>query len=951
MATPMMEQFHAIKAEHPDTILFFRMGDFYEMFHDDAMVASEVLGITLTSREKNSDNPIPMAGVPWHSVESYLQRMLRAGFKVTMCEQEEELRPGKKLLQRVVTRVYTPGSLYEESLIGEDTSALLSSLVLRGDALGWSVSDPSTGRAWVGELSGAGRFERLRDELLRWQPSELVMSRNDADNESISELVKSIDGLMMSVHEVPRKGRFESLKSVLEVSDLGHIDLDSKPLGLEACGMATSYLAKLHLAATVPLREIEFAEEANYMVLDETTLKNLEITHTLAGEKQGSLLSAIDHTHTWMGRRMLRQWLLMPLLDREEMAKRHGSVASLINASRRLRDIREVLRGSRDLERLSTRLAYGRANGRDLSAIADNLARLPSLHSILTEGSDELLLECADGLLDLEETKSHITSALNDELPATIREGALFRTGWSAKLDAHREAVEEGKEWLARLEESERERLDIPRLKVKFNRQFGYFIEVSNAHLDKIPEEYTRRQTLVNAERFITEELKQKEELILNAESRGNALEYELFKELRDEVGQHCKTLSEMARKVATVDVLCSLAQHARKYGWSRPEISDGDHLSIKEGRHPVLEANSGFVPNDLSMKGRRRFLLLTGPNMGGKSTYLRQTALISILAQAGSFVPAERARIGVVDRVFTRVGAHDDIRRGRSTFMVEMIEVAHILRRATPHSLVLLDEIGRGTSTFDGLAIAWAVTEDVAGRIGCRCLFATHYHQLVGLEAEIENLTNVHVQVAQRADELKFLYTVADGPCDDSYGVQVASLAGLPAHVVERARDLLLFLEFQAEGARAGDGASPLARDVGQSSLFGWMLPKGGGAGVGGGASGAGVGGGASGAGVGGGVGGGASGAGVGGGASGAGVKDIAADDSAQGGEITAAGGAEEEHPHSIQPATIVDETETAVLDRLHQMDPDTLSPREAMDLLYELKGILRGQHDWLEE
>ncbi|PXY74723.1 MAG: DNA mismatch repair protein MutS [Methanobacteriota archaeon] len=650
------------------------------------------------------------------------------------------------------------------------------------------------------------------------------------------------------------------------------------------------------MTATVPLRDIEFAEEQHYMVLVETTLRNLEVTHTLGGDKQGSLLSSIDATRTWMGRRMLRQWLLMPLLDRQEIAKRHGAVSSLVNANRRLRNLREALKGGRDLERLSTRLAYGRANGRDLGAISDALARLPSLHAILTEGSDELLVECAENLLDLDEIRLLISEALNDELPVTIREGGLFKQGWSQKLDTHRSAVAEGKEWLDNLEATERERLEIPRLKVKYNRQFGYFIEISNAHLDKVPEEYTRRQTLVNAERYVTEELKEKEELILNAKGRGNELEYALFRELRDQVKEHCQALSLIARKVATTDVLCSLAHHARRFGWTRPEMSEDEKLDIKAGRHPVLEASASFVPNDLTLDKKRRFLLLTGPNMGGKSTYLRQTALISILAQAGSFVPAERARIGLVDRVFTRVGAHDDIRRGRSTFMVEMIEVAHILRRATSRSLVLLDEIGRGTSTFDGLAIAWAVTEDVATRVGSRCLFATHYHQLVGLEAEIEGLVNVHVQVAQSGDELKFLYTVGDGPCDDSYGVQVAALAGLPAHVVERARDLLLFLETQAEGARAGEDGTPLSRGVGQSSLFGWMLPK---------------------------------------------VV----------GATPETEDADTEGPAEVPMGARLEPTEAAALARLAEMDPDAMSPREAMDLIYELKGILRGQHEWLEE
>jgi len=913
MGTTMMEQFHAIKEEHPDTVLFFRMGDFYEMFHDDAILAADVLGITLTSRDKKSDDPIPMAGVPWHSVESYLQRMLKAGYKVTLCEQEEELRPGEKLLHRVVTRVYTPGSLYEESLIGDENSALLACIVIQGQGMGWSVVDPSTGRAWAGEFEGASRFERLRDELLRWQPRELVMSRNDAGHDELTSLIAAVDGLTLSTHELPRKARLECLKEVLEVGDLGHIDLDSRPLAMEATGFAVSYLSKLHLTATVPLREIHFSEESTHMVLDETTLRNLEVTHTLAGEKQGSLLTSIDATRTWMGRRMLREWLLMPLLDREEITKRHAAVASLVQANRRLRELREVLKGCRDIERLSTRLAYGRSNGRDLSAIANALGRLPTLHSLLTEGNDELLQECADELLSLADVRTLIEEALLDEQPTTIRDGDLFRAGCSAKLDEHRAQVAEVREWLANLEASERERLEIPNLKVKYNRQFGYFIEVTHSHLEKVPEEYVRKQTLVNAERYFTDELKVKEELILNAESRRNDLEYGLFKELRNQVKTHCATLSHLARKVATVDVLCSFAHHARRLGWTRPEVVEDDRLDVRGGRHPVLESLASFVPNDLSLDNNRRFLLLTGPNMGGKSTYLRQSALITILAQAGSFVPAEKAKIGLVDRVFTRVGAHDDIRRGRSTFMVEMIEVAHILRRATPRSLVLLDEIGRGTSTFDGLAIAWAVTEDVSTRVGCRCLFATHYHQLIGLEEEVDGLVNVHVQVAQKGDELRFLYTVADGPCDDSYGVQVAALAGLPSHVVERSRDLLLFLEAHAEGAKAGEGGSPIARTSGQSSLYGWMLPQGAGDGPQHADS----------------------------------PEGELADDGANGDPNR---GAPEGEPPIVSGPRL-EATEAAALARLQEVDPDTLSPREAMDLIYELRGLLRGQHEWMEE
>ncbi len=872
----MLDQYAEIKAEHPDTVLFFRMGDFYEMFYEDAVTAAEVLGITLTSRDKNSDNPVPMAGVPWHSVEGYLQRMLRAGYKVTLCEQAEELQPGEKILRRVVARVYTPGSLYEEELIGEDGSALLAAVVLKADNLGIAVMDPSSGRASSTEFEGAGRFERLRDELLRWGPRELVMHGRDAKHETILNILRDIDGMVLSVHDLPSKGRLEALRNVLEMSDLGSLDLDSRPLAMEAAGLATSYLSKLHLVDAVPLREIHLGADTTHMLLDQTTLRNLELVQTLSGEKSGSLLQAIDATQTWMGRRLLKEWLLRPLMDIEQITQRHAAVASLVNANRRLREIRTTLKAMRDLERLSTRLAYNRANGRDLLAICDCLSRMPTLQSLLQESDDPLLNVCADGLVDLESLKERIEDALLPEQPALIREGGLFREGYDEKLDDLRIKASKGTDWLSELESTQREQLDIPSLKVRYNRQFGYFIEVTKTHLDKVPENWIRRQTMTNAERYITTELKEWEEVILSADSRANAIEFKLFCNLRDEVKAVTTSLSSIARKISTVDVLASFAHHARQRSWCRPEITENDRLDISGARHPVLEADGRFVPNDIKFDAKRRFLLLTGPNMGGKSTYLRTSALITILAQAGSYVPANKARIGLVDRVFTRVGAHDDLRRGRSTFMMEMIEVAHILRRATPNSLVLLDEIGRGTSTFDGLAIAWSVTEDIARRIGCRTLFATHYHQLVGLAEEVKGLHNIHVQVADSGGEIAFLHTIAEGPCDDSYGVQVAGLAGLPSAVVERARDLLLFLESQAQGARAGEGGVPLSREVGQSSLFGWSRPT--------------------------------------------------------------------------APARVV-EKDSEVEKRLTEVDPDMLSPRDAMDLIYELRGMLQGTHEWLEE
>ena len=893
----MLDQFAEIKAQHPDTVLFFRMGDFYEMFYDDAVLASEVLGITLTSRDKSADEPVPMAGVPWHSVESYLQGMLRAGHKVTLCEQEDELRPGSKILERVVTRVYTPGSLYEEDLIGEDGSSLLAGLISRGDGIGLAILDSSTGRAWLQEHSGPGRYERVRDELQRWSPSELVLGRREAESEESRALLSSLDRVTMSVHEGGKEQHLQVVKDHLELVDLGSVDLDRRPLAMEACGLTAGYLTKLHLVDVVPLREVHFDADDGHLVLDQTTLRNLELTHTLAGEKDGSLLQAIDCTRTWMGRRQLKEWILRPLTDSEKIASRQSAVASLIRAPRRLDNIRESLKSMRDLERLSTRLAYGRANARDLVAVADCLERMPRLQGLLSEGDSELLHQCGEGLSDLDPLMHHIASRVVEEPPMTIRDGGIFQDGVNEQLDDLRQKAGEGTDWLKGFESRERERLDIPSLKVKQNRQFGFFIEVTKSHLAKIPDEYRRRQTMTNAERFTTEELKEWEDVILTADDRSKALEHELFLGLRKEVASNASKLSELGRKVASADVLSAFAKHARKHSWNRPDIKHDSTMEIVAGRHPVLEGDGRFVPNDISFDKRRKFLLLTGPNMGGKSTYLRQTALITILAQAGSFVPAEKARIGIVDRVFTRVGAHDDLRRGRSTFMMEMIEVAHILRRATPRSLILLDEVGRGTSTFDGLAIAWSVTEDISTRVAARTLFATHYHQLVGLANEVEGLVNIHVQVADVKGEIRFLHTVAEGPCDDSYGVQVAALAGLPSGVVERARDLLIFLEGQAQGARAGSEGTPDTRESGQSSLYGWML--------------------------------------------GNGDKPPATDQPILNEEPT--------KEIVVQEDPVLRE----IAERLESLDPDTLTPREALEALYAMRAALNhtldGKH--LEE
>ena len=820
----MMDQYMDIKKEHPDSVLFFRMGDFYEQFHDDAVVSSEVLGITLTSRDKKAEDPIPMAGFPWHALEDNLRQMLQAGHKVCVAEQEEQLREGAKLLERVVTRVYTPGSLYEESLIGTDEVAGLAAICVKAEGVGIAILDASTGHVWTMEHTGDERWDRLLDDLLRSSPREVIFSPRDAEREEIRKVISQLDGVTLSQHNSSKRKGESALKNVLEVADLGHIDLGDSPLAMDAAGLAADYLATMHVVDSIDVKEVEIMQPDGNMVLDQTTLRNLELTQTLSGEKEGSLLGAIDRCRTSMGRRMLKQWILRPLANKEKIEERQDAVASLARSSRRLDDIRNSLRGLRDLERLATQLSYNRSGGRDIVAIGLALERMPKIKLLCQEMDDELLNTISSDLDILEMMRIDIQANLNDEQPLSLRDGGLIREGVDSKLDELRTAAAVGHKWFKDLEIKERARLEIPSLKVRHNRQIGWFIEVTKTHLSKVPEEWKRKQQMTNGNRYTTDDLVEWEDRLLTAASKANSMEYNMFRDLRDRCRDNSRALGLVSSNVAQVDVLQCFAEVARTRSWTRPTIHEDDRLVAKGLRHPVLEIQTGFVPNDIRLDKKRKFLLITGPNMGGKSTHLRCAALLSVLAQAGSFVPANSAQVGMVDRIFTRVGASDDIRRGRSTFMMEMMEVAHILKRATPKSLILLDEIGRGTSTFDGLSIAWSVTEDICIRIGARTLFATHYHQLIGLEGDAAGLVNVHVQVAESDGELKFLHTVADGPCDDSYGVQVAALAGLPRHVVERSGDLLGFLESQAHGAKAGEKGAPTARSAGQASLLGFV-------------------------------------------------------------------------------------------------------------------------------
>ena len=591
-----------IKHEHPGTILFFRMGDFYELFHEDAEIAAPVLGLALTSRDKNAENPIPMAGFPWHALEENLRTMLKSGFKVTVAEQEQELREGAKLLERVVTRIYTPGSLYEESLLSSNERSVLSSIVLAKSSLSMAVIDSSTGESWASTWMDGERFSSLEDELLRWNPVEIVISPKDAENDELCSIFANLNNCVISQHSVNKKRRIERLESILEVSDLGHLDLDSSPLSIEAAGLAADYLAVVHFKDDIPLRDLQIVEETSHLVVDQTTLRNLEITSTLSGEYDGSLISSMNYCRTAMGRRLMKTWLLRPLYQLDAIELRHNAVKILKSSSRRLDHLRQSLVGLRDLERLSTQLAYNRSNARDLMATALALERMPAIMRLCLETDDLLLSHLSENLSDLSDLAEKIIRTLKDDLPIGLRDGQMIRDGVNEELDQLRVVSTEGHVWFKKLESELRNKLNIPSLKIKSNRQIGWFIEVTNSHLDKVPEEWSRKQQMTNGSRFTTEEIIERDNLLMTADSKIKHLEYVLFQTLRDDCRKYSTNLATIAGKVAAIDVLQCFATVARKRNWTRPKMVDDSVISIKQSRHPVLEQQHGFVANDISM-------------------------------------------------------------------------------------------------------------------------------------------------------------------------------------------------------------------------------------------------------------------------------------------------------------------------------------------------------------
>lgn len=802
-ATPMMEQYFRIKDNYKDCILLYRMGDFYEMFGDDAIIGSRELEITLTSRERGKKERIPLCGVPWHALDSYLPKLVSKGYKVAICEQLEDPKHAKGLVDRDVVRIVTPGTVLEASVLDSRANSYLMSISKADSSYGLSFVDISTGEFVVTQIEGEDAETKVLAEFAQRSPRE-VLHQASLDSKRLTDEFRAAGAAMTSLEDVAfiQEASESLLRRHFRLQTLAGIGLSDKPLAVSSAGAILRYLESTQKRSLGFLIRPRFFSTADKLVLDQTTLRNLEILRNVRdGGHENTLVSVLDRTLTPMGARLLKKWLTEPLMDVGSINKRLDAVEELVSKTASRRDIAGALEEVRDLERLISKVIYGSANARDLVAIRNCLVVVPDLRRTL-EGMDaQLLKELSARMLDVKDVVDHISRSIVDDPPVSLKEGGLIRDGFDPELDALRHSSRAGQEWIAGLEESERKRTGIKNLKVGFNSVFGYYIEVSKSSLKQVPPEYERRQTISGGERFVTPELKERERAILTAQERSCALEYDVYVRVRDEVAKHGERIRDIAQAMASLDVLNSFAEVAVSSRYTRPDVNETDTIIIKDGRHPVVEKAlmGGFVPNDAYLDTNlNRLVILTGPNMAGKSTYLRQIADIVIMAQAGSFVPASEARIGLVDRVFTRVGAFDDLSRGQSTFMVEMTELANILNSATRRSLILLDEVGRGTSTFDGLAIAWAVSEYLYDRskVGAKSLFATHYHQLTELAESLEGVKNYAMAVKEQGPEVIFLRKVVPGKANKSYGIQVAKLAGVPHEVISRAEQVLSRIE-----------------------------------------------------------------------------------------------------------------------------------------------------------
>lgn len=814
--TPMMKQYMETKSQYQDCILFYRLGDFYEMFFEDALTASRELEITLTGKNCGQEEKAPMCGVPYHAVEGYLNRLVAKGYKVAICEQVEDPKTTKGIVKREVVRIVTPGTNLDTQALDETKNNYIMCIVYIADKYGVSVADISTGDYFVTEIPDSAK---LLDEIYRFSPSEIIcneafyMSGVDMDGmkDRLGITIYSLESWYFD-DEVCRKKLLEHFE-VSSFAGLGLADYDCRII---SAGALLQYLLETQKNSLSNLTHITPYAAGKFMMIDSSTRRNLELCETLREkQKRGSLLWVLDKTKTAMGARTLRKYVEQPLIDKTEIIRRLDAVQELKEQAISREEIREYLSPVYDLERLITKIAYGSANPRDLTAFRSSLEMLPALLYILQEMKAELLKDLAVDLDPLEDLCILVKKAIREDPPIAMKEGNIINDGYNEEVDKLRRAKSDGKDWLAKLENDEREKTGIKNLKIKYNKVFGYYLEVTNSYKEMVPEYYTRKQTLANAERYITPELKELEDMILGAEDKLYALEYELYSEVRDLIASQIERIQKTAKAVAALDAFASLALVAERNNYVRPKINEKGVIDIKEGRHPVVERmipNEMFISNDTYLDDKKhRISIITGPNMAGKSTYMRQTALIALMAQIGSFVPAKSANIGLSDRIFTRVGASDDLASGQSTFMVEMTEVANILRNATSKSLLILDEIGRGTSTFDGLSIAWAVIEYISDSrlLGAKTLFATHYHELTELEGKIDNVNNYCIAVKEKGDDIVFLRKIVKGGADKSYGIQVAKLAGVPELVIGRAKEIVEELSDEDITARVSEIAS----------------------------------------------------------------------------------------------------------------------------------------------
>ncbi|HZF40358.1 MAG TPA: DNA mismatch repair protein MutS [Blastocatellia bacterium] len=841
--TPMLRQYHEIKKQHPGTLLFFRLGDFYELFFDDALIASREMEITLTARHKERGAPVPMCGVPYHAAQGYIAKLVKKGYRVAICEQTEDPKAGAKLLRREVIRVITPGTALENQLLETKQNCYLASICGSGAGMGLSVLDVSTGEFLATQFQGESAWQGVQEQLEVFSPREIIFpnslaplvkgtNKTDRTNmnraDSVDTEVVRPEAEPISLSDASLRSTalsdsafflsFDSaltplddwvfgfdhadslLRSQFGVTSLDGFGLTGHEYAVCAAGAAVHYVNETQKASASHLSEISYFETNDYLVLDAPTINNLELVVSQDGNPAHSLLGVLDETMTGMGARLLRQWVLRPSVRISEIETRLDAVEELKTATIKRDRLRQKLEPMADLERLAGKITLGRANARDLIALRQSIEVIPALRQHLADSRASLLQTLVENMDELEDVRSLISGAIADDPPATTGEPGMIRDGFNAELDELRNIARSGKSYIAAIEARERGRTGISSLKVKFNNVFGYFIEISNSNKDRVPADYERKQTLVNSERYTTPELKDYETKVLGAEERILELETQIFIELRKQVAQEIRRIQGVARAVALLDAVASLAEVAAKRNYVRPRLHEGDEIEIRAGRHPVIETlGERFVPNDVCLNNSTdRLLIVTGPNMGGKSVWLKQTASIVILAQMGSFTPAQSAKIAMVDRIFTRVGASDNLARGRSTFMVEMTETSNILNTATPRSLVLLDEVGRGTATFDGLSLAWAIAEYLHdnGRHSAKTIFATHYHEMTELAKMRPGVQNYQMAVSESKGEIVFLRKVVAGSASKSYGIEVARLAGLPRSVVERAREILTNLE-----------------------------------------------------------------------------------------------------------------------------------------------------------